>query len=1188
MKNLFLICLAIFFCAQFVIAGTIVIKNVGQTYSPSTITARVGDTIDFQLQSFHNSVEVTKTTWDAAGNTSNGGFTVPFGGGKVVVTKVSKIYFVCTPHASAGMKGTINVIAPNIVIKNSGQTFTPNTVNARVGDTIDFQLQSFHNALEVSKSVWDAGGSTSNGGFLVPFGGGKVALTKVGTLYYVCEPHAQFGMKGIINVAEQKIGDTYIAKLSGVQEEFPFAGFGSGEIKAVLIDDSLTVTGSFKNLSGEWNGGAHLHQGLAGISGPVRFNLNVTADSIKKSGTISNKFFMTQDQKALLASRSYYANIHTNLSPSGEIRGQLVPESDAYYQVNLMGSHEVPVVMTSARGALVGELIGTNLVISGSVKELGSGINTGIRMGGHLHLGFPGQNGGIQLELKPILDSSGSSATYTAADNTFTLTPAQLAALKASQLYANIHTNQFGGGEIRGQVTPMSTAKFRVNFSGAFEAVPVTTQASGGLIATLIDSTLSVVGSFAGLESNLATNVNGGAHIHRGMAGQNGGIQLVLKSTTGADSRSGIFAGDSNSFKLTGALLDDLFARRLYGNVHSANFAGGEIRGQLLPESQFFLFGYFSGMQENKPLITTGKGNVIAEINGTKLTLTGYAEALLDKANRSGIAHLHKGPTGTNGPVTIPLSVSFLNTDSLSLIFPAIPNTYTISTGLIDTLKRRGIYANIHTAKAPGGEIRAQLNAESAAYFHSIMSGASENPAILTKGVGGLMAELPAGSSGSVIVHGSFSGLEGKFNPTIAGGSHIHGGIAGTNGGIRTNIVPVLNADSTAGVFLPANNMLTFTAGGIDSLRRRFLYSNIHTTKSAGGEIRGNFLNLANAYFTSTINGLNEVPPLGGQGNGAVKAELVGTRLTVTGSFAGLTGDFNRSIAGGAHLHNGANGVNGGVLISLKTATNPDNKGGMFVADSNSFVLTADQLALVNSGGLYVNIHTTTSAGGEIRGQLLPDPNNFPTIATITSPSPTDTIKVDLKFKDSTATMTWTAATDPDGNAIVYKLQTSIFPDFSLSNLSIIGNATIFKTTYKSIDSTLAAVGILPGGSVTTYNRIIVSDGSLNIAGGVSNIIFQRGLTTDVRDAFIKSFSIAVFPVPAAHTAILEINAAKPTALDMQIVDISGRLVISDKLQVTQGINQFRVDISNLSAGTHFIQLYQKGQQVAYLKMIKE
>jgi plastocyanin len=92
------------------------------------------------------------------------------------------------------------VFATKHTITNSGNRFSPATINAVVGDEVEFKLTNDHNAVEVSKSTWDAGGSASNGGFQLPFGGGSITLTKAGTFYYVCEPHAELGMKGSITV----------------------------------------------------------------------------------------------------------------------------------------------------------------------------------------------------------------------------------------------------------------------------------------------------------------------------------------------------------------------------------------------------------------------------------------------------------------------------------------------------------------------------------------------------------------------------------------------------------------------------------------------------------------------------------------------------------------------------------------------------------------------------------------------------------------------------------------------------------------------------------------------------------------------------------------------------------------------------------------------------------------------------
>ncbi len=102
------------------------ITNVGNTFSPDTITIEVGDDIEFSLGSTHNAIEVTKDTWDANGNTpKSGGFSVPFGGGEKTFPTVGTYYYVCEPHASLGMKGVIIVQAATAVtpVSNDVSTF---------------------------------------------------------------------------------------------------------------------------------------------------------------------------------------------------------------------------------------------------------------------------------------------------------------------------------------------------------------------------------------------------------------------------------------------------------------------------------------------------------------------------------------------------------------------------------------------------------------------------------------------------------------------------------------------------------------------------------------------------------------------------------------------------------------------------------------------------------------------------------------------------------------------------------------------------------------------------------------------------------------------------------------------------------------------------------------------------------
>jgi plastocyanin len=96
---------------------------------------------------------------------------------------------------------TLFVNGAEHTISNSGTTFSPSDITINAGDVIVFSLGNTHNAVEVTKETYDANGNTpKDGGFSVGFGGGSVTFTNVGTYYYVCEPHASLGMKGVIRV----------------------------------------------------------------------------------------------------------------------------------------------------------------------------------------------------------------------------------------------------------------------------------------------------------------------------------------------------------------------------------------------------------------------------------------------------------------------------------------------------------------------------------------------------------------------------------------------------------------------------------------------------------------------------------------------------------------------------------------------------------------------------------------------------------------------------------------------------------------------------------------------------------------------------------------------------------------------------------------------------------------------------
>ncbi|HNT19496.1 MAG TPA: T9SS type A sorting domain-containing protein [Saprospiraceae bacterium] len=110
MKIICFTCLIIYSLPGF--CKTWFVTNSGNSFSPATITISPGDSVQFNLAVAHNVREVSQGTWNANGTSSlAGGFQLPFGGGLVLPAQLGAgtHYYVCVPHASQGMKGTIVV-----------------------------------------------------------------------------------------------------------------------------------------------------------------------------------------------------------------------------------------------------------------------------------------------------------------------------------------------------------------------------------------------------------------------------------------------------------------------------------------------------------------------------------------------------------------------------------------------------------------------------------------------------------------------------------------------------------------------------------------------------------------------------------------------------------------------------------------------------------------------------------------------------------------------------------------------------------------------------------------------------------------------------------------------------------------------------------------------------------------------
>ena len=111
-------------------------------------------------------------------------------------------------------------------------------------------------------------------------------------------------------------------------------------------------------------------------------------------------------------------------------------------RVTLSGDAEVPAVETKATGMGV-ITVGVDDSIAGSVRTSGVAATMA-----HIHVGAAGKSGPVAIPLIREGDNGWAVPPNTK------LTPEQMKAFKAGDLYVNVHSAAHPAGEIRGQLKP--------------------------------------------------------------------------------------------------------------------------------------------------------------------------------------------------------------------------------------------------------------------------------------------------------------------------------------------------------------------------------------------------------------------------------------------------------------------------------------------------------------------------------------------------------------------------------------------------------------------------------------------------------------------------------------------------------------------------------------------------------------
>ena len=229
----------------------------------------------------------------------------------------------------------------------------------------------------------------------------------------------------------------------------------------------------------------------------------------------------------------------------------------------------------------------------------------------------------------------------------------------------------------------------------------------------------------------------------------------------------------------------------------------------------------------------------------------------------------------------------------------------------------------------------------------------NENPAPATRTETGTV-KLQLLSDNSLNYNLSVTGLA---SGDVLNAAHIHVGNVVSNGGVIVGLDPVFTGSTAVG------NVKNLRTTFVDSLKNDVneLYFNVHSIQMPGGLLRGQ-LNIG-IDFTADVMlmGANEVPAVTTNAMGIALLRVTTdkklySKITVTNLDAGDVLRF-------AHVHKGATGVNGPVIIDLA------------MTEADFGIVKVSTLSDVNytslkSEAVYVNAHSVLRGGGLVRGQI--------------------------------------------------------------------------------------------------------------------------------------------------------------------------------------------------------------------------
>ena len=491
---------------------------------------------------------------------------------------------------------------------------------------------------------------------------------------------------------------------------------------------------------------------------------------------------------ANLLAGNLYVNIHTAGRPGGAIRGQIVPRSIDTIAFALNGSQVVPPDSTTATGSCTADL-DTNA----TALAINCTHNLPSPDAAHVHDAPFGFNGPIVYTFPSASSPIASNAP---------MTPRLVADFEAYFLYLDVHgpnaSEETAGGSIRGQIgvppAVVTTGTIRIEKR---------TSPAGGSSFGFTDNVPASGGTF--------TLADGGAHTFTNVPA---GTYTITENDPAASgyTLTDIACGDNDSS-------GNPFARAATVNLQAGETVVCTFTNlRTVVPTSLFVF-HLSADQEVPPHTGTERGGCMGQFDLGSSTLSLVCtHNVVDPT----VMHIHHGARGVNGTVAFDLG---------NPVSPVEAVWSGISPADVAELMSGNLYVNIHTSGRPGGAIRGQIVPRSVDSLTFPLSAAQEVPPTDSAHTGSCGADLND-SATSLFV-------QCTHNVPDVTDIHLHDAPPGQDG-------PVIwayphTSPFTGNTPLTPRYVADFAAG--------FLYVNVHSVNYDTGEIRGQVLGPAGAFF---------------------------------------------------------------------------------------------------------------------------------------------------------------------------------------------------------------------------------------------------------------------------------------------------------------------------------------------------